>query len=523
MSYKQLYNKNFLLVVFFVYQLFSVLLIAIGVWPQSIVYVNLGLQVLLALVLDSEYGLYSIILSLPFYLAVPNSKFDSLSSWRIAFAAVFLKFLYVSWKQGKLRQIRYFEWDRFLFPLLLLIIISIFGEQFKTIGLKKLLFVINIYLIYILALNTVVSRQSLLRAIKYTFASLATIVLLGYVQFGATFSTSTYYFWQYWATMISKVYYGQGLSNTLIYSNSWFSFAAGQAPSLRMFSVLPDSHAFAVVALFSIPFAASLIYFAQKRWQKIWLWVYIALASLALVLSGTRGVWAAILAPIALLVYLYFRHQGRAMAKKLSIPIILFFVFILISPLVQRLTYYIQNKNSGNFLTRAESIYDLQESSNKGRLEIWVQTLKYSAQHPLLGTGFGDFIVSLEDHPVGSYDQLAQEKDQRFNLPKQYITAHDLYLDLLAETGFIGLAFFLIYMWDVFKAFWKYFKSHYLYSEDGYAFFAVNVGLYVVWLFAYLVFDATIFNDRVLTYYFIMLALAANIMKDGSKHVQSQN
>src|SRR5205823_5141623 len=130
------------------------------------------------------------------------------------------------------------------------------------------------------------------------------IVLLGYVQFAGTFLTTTYYFWQYWATMISRVYYGQTLSDTLVYSNSWFTFPKGAPPALRMFSILPDSHAFAVIAMFAIPYAAALLFLARSKWQKILLWIFVALAAAAITFSGTRGVWAGILAPLVLLIIL---------------------------------------------------------------------------------------------------------------------------------------------------------------------------------------------------------------------------
>ncbi|GAC1572313.1 MAG: hypothetical protein NVS3B9_1690 [Candidatus Doudnabacteria bacterium] len=157
-------------------------------------------------------------------------------------------------------------------------------------------------------------------------------------------------------------------------------------------------------------------------------------------------------------------------------------------------------------MQRVETIYNLNESSNVGRIQIWKDTLKVVAKNPLLGVGYGNFQLSVTD-----------KQSKALNLPKQYITAHSQYFDILAEAGIVGLLFFLLYMRKILELFWKFFKDHYLYAQEGYVFFAASIGFYILWLLAYSVFDGTIMNDRVLMVFFISLAISGNIMREYQK------
>lgn len=512
-----MFKQRFFLTIFAISQLFFVYFVASGVLPEKLVYFNLILQLGVLLVFDLEYALYSVIISIPFYLAIPNSHFDSLSSWRFVILALFAVFAYKNkiW-QARFNWIRS-KWDKYLFWLLLVILLSIYFESFKTVGIKKLFFVVNVYLLYVLIRNIIRTREQIIRSLFVTFSSVAAIVLLGYLQFIVTFKTTTYYFWQYWATLISRAYYGATLSDSLTYSNSWFSFYKNAPPSLRMFSILPDSHAFALIAIFSLPLASALLYFVVSKTAKVLLWIFIGLAALSIDLSGTRGAWVGILAPLLALLFLYYKHYGRKLIGKMFIPIILFLFFLIVSPFLQKAFNLLQKGyNSGNFITRAESVYDLGESSNAGRIKIWKQSLSYAISHPILGTGFGNFIV-IVDPNQHNYQAAAVANDRVYNLPNKYITAHSLYLDFLVETGFVGLILLIAYFSSILKSAWIFLKEKYLYSEDGLVYFAVCFALYLLWVLAYSFFDGTLINDRVLMYFFIEMAIMASILQLSSK------
>ncbi len=529
-----MFKQKFYLVIFGVYLLFSTALMATGVWPSFVVYLNLGLMLAAVILFDSEYALYSVILSLPFYVDIPAPKYDTVSAWRIVFLFIFIVFAIrnrgkvLNFFSGMFRRksdavgeargekIKFFPWDKYLLGFALAALLSLSVAKFKFAGLKELLFAVNIYLIYIVAVNVIRSREQILRGIAVVFSSLAAIVLLGFVQFAFSIFTNFFYFWQYWAIMIARLYYGSFFADTSLYSNSWIAFSPTGQQSLRMFSVLPDSHSFAVLAMFSIPYAIALLYFAKQKWQKILLWIFIILAVWAIILSGTRGVWVGLAAPAILAVIFYFsrfvRRSGTGTKKllgKIALPILFFLIILAASPLIQKAIF--SGRNYGNYIQRARSVYNLDDESNALRISIWKKTAVFIARHPLLGAGYGNFITTLGNSGK-SYSGAAQKRSQAFNLPQKYISAHNLYLQVLAETGILGFVFFTWFLIKMFWWFWKHFRnfaSREAENFDGYAPFAIGVGLYFTALFAYMLVDTTLMNDRVLIYFFLSLALAA--------------
>lgn len=531
-----MFKQKFFLTIFGIYQLFSTALIAIGVWPPFVIYLNLTAMLAAVFLFDLEYALYSVILCIPFYLDIPDPKYDTFSTWRIVFLALFLIFAFKFKKLNKDAEMNsdrnssglkpskfmrailnpgwvFNSWDKYLFGFAIIALLSLSAAKFKFVGLKDLLFVINIYFIYVVAANVVKSKEQILRAMIVVFSSLAAVVLLGFVQLWFSFATPFFYFWQFWAIFIARAYYGSFFANTSLYSNSWISFYPHQPPSLRMFSVLPDSHAFAVLAMFAIPYAVALTYFAKRKWQKILLWIFASISAWAIILSGTRGVWVGLAAPLCLGVYLYAKHYGRKLIVPALVPIFIFIVIFIASPLIQKIISSAKHHNYGNYIQRVESVSNFSDESNGSRLDIWKRTLSFAANHPVFGTGYGNFINSFDKNTDSSYSGAASQRSKEFNLPQKYITAHDLYLQILAETGILGLIFFVLFLKDVSIKLWVFFKKHYLFAEDGYVAYVLGSALYFSALFTYLLVDTTLMNDRVLMYFFLSLALSASAMK----------
>jgi hypothetical protein len=192
-----------------------------------------------------------------------------------------------------------------------------------------------------------------------------------------------------WSLLISKAYYGLGLSNILAYSNSWFSYQ-GDTQSLRMFSIMPDSHSFGLVAVFAIAFLLPFVYLYPSLWRQgkswreiltsknMYVWDLVRFSGLAIILSGTRGLWVGMLPAMGLSVAAYFANVMRPVMRKLLLSFLMIILFFAASPLInQGLNWLRVSSFEENFLDRARSIYDLEEHSNVGRLIIWRDSLKY--------------------------------------------------------------------------------------------------------------------------------------------------
>ena len=526
------------------WQLISVGLMAVGTWPNEVAIVNALLLAGFILFSTPFNSVLLMIVSIPFFVVLPNPLLANLPMWRPLFAFLFivwlmrllvsqrawlLKFFAIKrWNSdgpmsgAKFREIishafsrinsRLRAWDKVAILFLVLAFCSLLIARFPIHGLKQILFLVNVYLFYIVIINVVTDESKLKQLIRYTRYSLIIMVALGFVQYLSTLFAMPYYFWQYWATMVSSLYYGMPLGNVLAYSNSWFS-ASGGNQALRMFGILPDTHAFGVICIFLL---AYLFPFLNRTKavianQRYWL-AGIFLAGFGVMASGTRGVWASMLAPIGLAVLFYFRGPIKPFFKKMLIVYAMIIALFIVSPLVSKGLNFVRTFDvNDNFLDRAGSIYDLSESSNAGRLEIWKNSAMFAASHPF-GVGYGNFITSIVSSipENATYEQLSAMKNLRYNLPEGFITAHSLYLQLLVELGFAGLLAFALYWWEYFEKLWKFIKKHGA-EMTLYSSLVVSLGLAFVWILAYGVFDLTILNDRVLQYVFVSLAISGLI------------
>jgi len=537
-------KNNFTILLIILWQAISVFLMATGVWPQEIVYLNTALLAVFFLLASPLDSIRLFILSIPAYVVIPNSYSDTLSMWRplliLLFTVIAIK-TYLSFPRK--RESRTWFWildqvrndiqrkaflkspDFYFIGFIILAALSTLIARYPSETIKQIIFLINAYLIYILIRLTIKTKDQIVTITKSVLISLGLIVVLGFVQFISTFFTSSYYFWQYWATMVSKLYYGQSLADVLIYSNSWFSYTGGGS-SLRMFSIMPDSHSFALVCalafLLCLPFIARRIErpvkFSRSHVNGT---VMAILSGLGVILAGTRGVWVGMIAPFGIALILYAKKIFRPASKNITIAFIFIILFFAISPLINQGVGLIREVGRGGFFDRALSIYDLSEQSNVGRLEIWKESATYALIHPL-GTGYGNFIVSLfnEIPSNTSYAQLAGMENTRFNLPQKFVTAHSLYLHLLVEVGLLGLLVFLLWFASFLYRSGKYLWHH----RNQFSFeheLVLVICLFLIWVLTHGIFDLTLFNDKILLYVFSVMAIAMTILRVNTNGIDS--
>ena len=506
---KSLPRIKLLIILFVIWQYLSILGMAILNWPNSLVWLNLGLLLAFIVLAPVYESLLLLTLSVPFFVVLPNTAFDSLSMWRPLFLILFMVWI-VRDKKFKYDNITFLPWDKILAAFIVVgLAVSLLLGRFVFQGFKQVLFWANVYLFYVVLINTLRSRQQIFEFIRYVIWSLAIIITLGFTQLIGTFLTNFDTFWVFWAANITKLYYGQGFASVALYSNSWFSYIDGR--SLRMFSIMPDSQSFAYICAFALCMGTALTH-NVFRYVKKWLWSGVRFAGLALILSGTRAVWVGMLVPFGAVLLAHFKNFQKHLANKFILPFVIIFALFLISPVINRgLGFLRVEVFQENFLGRVKSIYDLREVSNSGRLKIWQESFVYGLKNPL-GTGFGNFIISLKDPTDHSYEDIAGEINQRYNLPQRYVSAHNLYLQVLVETGILGLVVFLGFWFVLLKYLWHFIK-HYRKAEDFLVYFVAQAFLASLWVLGAAFFDITLFNDKVLFFFLIDIGLAGLIVK----------
>lgn len=514
---RKTFTPKFLILLLVLWQFFSVLLMSIGAWPHETVWVSMALLAAFIVFSGSYHGLLLLIVSIPWYIALPGKGIGDMSMWRVLFALEFLVwFVRTAGVQNVLRlnirqifsRIACMPWDKYLgiFAAVALVVTLAVG-RFRAQGLQQIAFWLNVYLLYVVAVNELTTKERVRETVRFVLYAAGTIVAVGFLQLGITLLTELDYFWSYWAVFVSKLYYGQDLASVLFYSNSWFSYTGGK--ELRMFGILPDSHAFALVCAFALGTLLTCLYWVRGK-ARYGVWAGVLAVCLALVFSGTRAVWVGMLAPLVVLGAAYAARMFRGPSRKLLASCILVLVLFGILPYMHAGLQYIRTRSSGQLSNRIQSIYDLDESSNSGRLYIWKESLAAFASHPF-GVGLGNFLTTL-DTKAQDFDSAGNELNERFNVPQRYVTAHSLYLQLLVELGFLGFAAFSVFIVVYLRELWKFLKAHA--KEDNWLIFlAIQSAAVTLWILAAAVFDVTLFNDRVLMLFFFNIALSGSVLK----------
>ena len=165
--------------------------------------------------------------------------------------------------------------------------------------------------------------------------------------------------------------------------------------------------------------------------------------------------------------------------------LIIFALAFPVSSLISSLSY--QGGGDGTLaFKRAKSIADMEELSVKSRIGIWQATAKSILKHPLLGVGIGNYPLVLgEDIANG----------------KKGASAHNLYLDVAAETGLLGLVALLLIFVEILRRCWKLIK------RNGYMLYVTCFVFFFVWILIYNLFDVVLLNDKVLLLFMVALAL----------------
>ena len=501
----------------------AILLAVFGISPREIVLIATGIMVFYFIFSKVEDSLILFILSIPLFVALPiTDNFDTMANWRILLVILFLVWLF---KNNLVKQvIRRFhanirEWKneltrislltKFVLIFLAIGILSLIVATNQIVGIKKILFLINIFLLFPIVMDVAKDKKEKTRIIKAGAIALIICLAIGYIQIISTMLTPLYNFWQWWARNVISVFYGNNLSELVKTSNTWFSYYAESPPTLRMFSVFPDSHSFALFTIIGLIFLTFILTTKPIRFPRspqrgdlriepkapprpgrgdrarFWaqnplIGLVVILSFLALVFSGSRAVWLSAIAPFLIVIFLLIFKKEKVF-KPFLVMLIIFALAFPVSSLVSSLSY--QGGGDGTLaFKRAKSIADMEELSVKSRMGIWKMSFQSILKHPLLGVGIGNYPVVLNED---------------ISAAKKGASAHNLYLDVASEMGFLGLIALLLIFWEILRKSWKDRKEIYF----------LIFSFFFVWILIYNFFDVVLLNDKVLLFFMVALAL----------------
>lgn len=483
-------------------QLVAVICAVLNIVPREIFLFSGAIIIFYIIFSELEDCLYLIARSIPLFVALPiTESFDSLNIWRLVVIILFTRVLFSKQsiniiseayknireklKSGVIETCGYIyrSWAlEFLLTLLLIVsTLSLLKADDLIIGVKRIIYFINLWMLFFIV-KALVNKDNFLKLAHNVFLSGIIVVVAGGIQLLLAYTMYVDDFSNFWALQVDRVLYGDAWAHIAIVANTWFAYYSGTI-HLRMFSSFPDTHSFPLYLLMVMSFVTT-IFFVKRNTSRFHyvflLWLF--LAALESVLSGTRGIWASILFPILFIGYLIYRRIGdMKMIKIASLPLLFFIISIPLSSFIFNSTQFLvsENENAGVVLKeRLKSIIDFEETSNQGRVEIWKASIKSSFLNPVLGVGIGNFPSVLQLDPEAI---------------KAGASAHNIYLNFLAETGLFSLLIFMLIIYEMGKRAWNL----YIHENDlVIKFFTLNWLIYFIWILWYSMTDVALFDER---------------------------
>ncbi len=199
-------------------------------------------------------------------------------------------------------------------------------------------------------------------------------------------------------------------------------------PAVRVSGGAGHSNWLALVILVILPMNAYWFMVAKRRWTRALALMAVLLEVVALVLTFTR---TGFFVGVIVLTLLGLRNMVQFTPQRVCAVALVLFLgwFALPDAYKERVLDFPQ-------YTRSESIFnrmELQESA-------WNLTLR----NPIWGVGLGGYGPHLLEENSGVARTMRWFVD-RYDWPPQFIGTHNLYLQLSAETGIVGLGLMLLF------------------------------------------------------------------------------
>lgn len=291
---------------------------------------------------------------------------------------------------------------------------SALWAEAPSFSFRKALFFLSLSPIpFLLVASPIVHRDRFLSAIVWGAGASA---LGGLAIFFSQFLVGSDILVQSIGARIAPFLFGYETAQAVSLFPSWFVDIGSGKPLMRAFLPFPDPH---TAALFwgTAFFVACGLWSATRGPARRSFLVILALLFLALIASYSRGAYVAFLATFILL-------ATRRALKRNSPNTTRRYMYALGGFLVLLLFLSAALPQTANrfFLS-----FDIAEGSAAARLVLWQEAIAVFLDHPIIGVGLGNF---------------AQAHDPF--LPYRAPTnAHSTYLEVAAELGIAGIAFFL--------------------------------------------------------------------------------
>ncbi|MFA6047404.1 MAG: O-antigen ligase family protein [Parcubacteria group bacterium] len=397
---------------------------------------------------------------LPFQLALNPSEGIDLASIRVFILLIFFLWLAEGFRKKRLN-IASNSITYLLVVFLFLSAFSFFWAKNQDFAMRKILFLLSIFPLYFVASDVIYDKEKMIKIVTLLVVSGTLAAAVGIVQFFSQFVFGLERVYKLWADFVAMPFLGSSAGKAVLENPSWLVNISGRT-FLRATSTFPDPHMLALYLGMLIPLSAGLFLKTRKTFYLVAFLIML----MADVLTFSRGGYLGLLVGGIFLLIVFWRK----MARKYKFFILGFAVLIAIAFIAP-----------GPISSRFSSIFNLQEGSNVGRLDMWQKSWKVAVSHPILGVGIGNY--SLEIKPNADY--------------REPITAHNTYLDIAAETGIITALVWIALLTSAIIIFLK--KSRY---DNFYLMMAVSLVIFA----GHQIAETAIYSPVVLTLFVIIIS-----------------
>lgn len=200
-------------------------------------------------------------------------------------------------------------------------------------------------------------------------------------------------------------------------------FIVWQEPQMlnRTIATLGQPNFLASFLILTLPVSVFLLFKQNKFKFKFLILLALALQLFALLTTGSRAAWLALIVTVSLVTIIYswsYKYYRNLLILPIFIISLLGLIYLL-TPV------------------RLQSLVNLNEGSIALRRSFYSSALKIIPLHPLVGTGLengAEIIVSQYRPDWGIFMNVDSYPDK----------VHNSYLDIIIQTGFIGLIFWLV-------------------------------------------------------------------------------
>ncbi|MBQ9737547.1 MAG: O-antigen ligase family protein [Clostridia bacterium] len=265
-------------------------------------------------------------------------------------------------------------------------------------------------------------------------------------------------------------------------SQAWMDEEMFEDIRMRIYSTLENPNVLGEYILLVLPVTIALMWKKKGVLPRIFYGGIAAVMGIALILTFSRGCWIGIMASAAIFVTF---AAGK-----------LWGLAILLLPLVPMVL-------PESIINRFASIGDMKDSSTSYRVYIWMGTLLMLKDFWLSGIGLGTESF-VQVYPFYSYSSIVAPH------------SHNLFLQIMVESGILGLAVFCILILTFVR---KLASAHKIQGKFGdISVVLVGIGAAIIGFLVQGIFDNCFYNYRVFMIFWAQLAIGATAADIAKAH-----